>query len=428
MNLSARESTVRGTVLVVGGGISGMTVAIEAAESGLDAHLVESSPSLGGRVAQLDKYFPKLCPPICGLEINLRRIRVNPRIHVHTLSRLVALSGSPGHFRAVVEHAPRFINDQCTACGACVEACPVERDNTFDFGMSRTKAVSLPHPMAYPPRYAIDEQVCKLGDCAKCVAACPVGAVDLSMKPRTTEFDVGAVVVATGWKPYDATRLSNLGFGTVKDVITNMMFERMCSTTGPTGGKIQRPSDGKEPRSVVFVQCAGSRDENHLPYCSGVCCMATLKQTTYVRDRLPDAKVRVFYIDVRSPGRLEDFYRKAQAQEGVTFERGKVARVTDNGKGSVRVTAEDTLEGLVREVDADLVVLATGLVPSTGPGDLPFNALHDESGFGVNDLQGTGIVFAGCAKRPLDVSSSVQDATGAALRAIQSNARRASHG
>jgi len=428
MALQASRNFVQGTLLVVGGGISGMTVAIEAAEAGLDAHIVESSPSLGGRVAQLHKYFPKLCPPVCGLEINLRRLRANPRVHVHTLTTLQSLSGSPGDFEAVLLHAPRFVNDRCTACNACVDVCPVDRENNFDFGMSRTKAIYLPHPLAHPQRYAVDPAVCKRDDCAECVKVCPVDAIDLGMKPTTTHLHVGAVVIATGWKPYDASRLTNLGFGVHKNVVTNMMFERMASPTGPTGGLIQRPSDNKPPRSVVFVQCAGSRDENHLPYCSGVCCLASLKQTTYVRDQIPDASVRMFYIDIRSPGRLEDFFRRAQGQEGVTFDRGKVARVTAADDHTVRLTVEDTLSGVVRDVDADLVVLATGLVPSVSPEQLPMKARHDEAGFGVNDPEGTGIIFAGCAKRPLDVSSSVQDATGAALRAIQSNTRRASHG
>lgn len=427
MDLLTRESIVRGTVLVVGGGISGITVAIEAAEAGLDAHIIESAPSLGGRIAQLDKYFPKLCPPVCGLEINLRRIRSNPRVHVHTLSRLVSLQGTPGSYQAVVEHAPRLVNDSCTSCGACVGACPVERVSDFDFGLGRTKAAYLPHPMSYPPRYVIDPEVCEGQACGKCLPACPVGAIDLAMKPSSSTLQVGAVVVATGWKPYDATRLSNLGFGIHKNVVTNMMFERLASPSGPTGGKLTRPSDGKEPKSIAFVQCAGSRDENHLPYCSGVCCMATLKQTTYVRDRLPDARAHVFYIDIRSPGRLEDFYQKVQGQKGVSLERGKVARVAAADSDGLLLTVEDTMSGMVREVEVDMVVLATGLVPSQAD-ELPFSSQRDEVGFGVNDTRGTGIIFAGCAKRPMDVSSSVQDATGAALRAIQTNARRASHG
>lgn len=399
-----------------------MSVAIEAAEAGLEAHIIESSPTLGGRVSQLTKYFPKLCPPICGLEINYRRLRVQERVHVHTLSRVTKLQGSPGDFQVTVEHRPRFVNDRCTACNACVDPCPVRRNNDHDFGMSSTKAIYLPHAMAYPQRFVIDEQACQGVSCSKCVEACSFGAIDLSQKTTTETLRVGAVVVATGWQPYDATRLTNLSFGKHDDIITNMMMERYANPQGPTKGKIVCPSDGREPETVVFVQCAGSRDENHLPYCSGICCMASLKQATYVRAALPNAKIRIFAIDIRTPGRLEDFYTKVREDPNVSIERGKVARI-DEIDGQLRLQVEDTLGDKIQDVYADLVVLATGMEPSIRRDPLPFDIRQDEDHFGITDVA-TGLIVAGCAKRPFGVSDSVQDATGAALRAIQCQAGR----
>jgi quinone-modifying oxidoreductase, subunit QmoA len=423
MTEQVEKSIVNGSVLVVGGGISGMSVAIEAAEAGLDAHIVEANPTLGGRVSQLTKYFPKLCPPVCGLEINYRRLRVNDKVHIHTLSRVTKVEGKPGDFRVTVEHRPRFVTERCTACNECVDVCPVDRDNTHDLGLSTNKAIYLPHVMAYPNRFVIDEAACEGSSCAKCVDACKYGAIELDQKVTTEVIKVGAVVVATGWRPYDATKLTNLGFGKHQDVITNMMMERYANPQGPTKGKITCPSDGREPKTIVFVQCAGSRDENHLPYCSGICCMASLKQTTYVRAALPDAQVRVFYIDIRTPGRLEDFYAKVKQDEKLSLERGKVARI-DEVDGTLHLRVEDTLAGDIRDVEADLVVLATGMEPTVREEPLPFELLLDDDNFGITDLDGTGIIVAGCAKRPFGVSDSVQDATGAALRAIQSNVGR----
>ncbi|RMG04132.1 MAG: CoB--CoM heterodisulfide reductase iron-sulfur subunit A family protein, partial [Nitrospirae bacterium] len=276
------------TVLVVGGGISGITATLETAEAGTKAVIVEKNPYLGGRVAQLYRYFPKLCPPYCGLELNFRRIKENPSISYYTLAEVEDISGGPGNFRVKVRQKPRFVNEKCTACGACVEACPVERPNDFNFGMDNTKAIYLPHDLAFPMRYVIDGSVCKGKSCAKCVEACKYGAIDLDMKDQSIEIEVGSIVFATGWNPYDATKMDNLAFGKVKNVITNMMMERLSAQNGPTKGRILRPSDGKEAQNVAFVQCAGSRDENHLNYCSAICCMASMKQATYLREKNPD--------------------------------------------------------------------------------------------------------------------------------------------
>ena len=293
-------------ILVLGGGIAGMTAAIEAAEAGCEVVLVEKAPYLGGRVARTHLYFPKLCPPACGLEVNFKRIRNNPRIKVLTQAELVDISGPAGDNAATVRIAPRYVTSACTMCGACADVCPAQRPDEFNYGLSKTKAAYLPYAMAFPDTYVIDRPSCKEA-CAACADACKYGAVDLSQTERRETFQVAAVVAATGWAPYDAARIDGLGYGKFKNVITNAIMERLAAPNGPTGGKIVRPSDGKAPREVVFVQCAGSRDENHLPYCSTVCCAASLKQAAYVRAQHPGSKVAIFYIDVRTSGRREDF-------------------------------------------------------------------------------------------------------------------------
>ncbi|MGD8321570.1 MAG: CoB--CoM heterodisulfide reductase iron-sulfur subunit A family protein [Gemmatimonadota bacterium] len=409
------------TVLVIGGGISGISAAVEASEAGCDVVLVEKGTYLGGRVARAHQYFPKLCPPYCGLEINLRRFKTNPRIRALTQAEVEKITGGPGDFHVTVRQHPRFVNEKCTVCGACVDVCPAERRDDFNMGMSSTRAVYLPHAMAYPMRMAIDGEACLGAECGKCVPACPFDAIDLDMADETLELDVQAVIVATGWDPYDASKIEGLGFGTYPDIITNVMMERMAAPTGPTAGKIVRPSDGGEVRSVAFVQCAGSRDDNYLKHCSGVCCMGSLKQTRYVREQLPDAEIYVFYIDIRAPGRLEDFYQAAQEDEKLHLVKGKVARIEQDSKtGSLLVEAEDVLSGTRVNQAADLVVLATGIVPSDTTGISVDGGLKtDEHGFLTREQPVDGLLVAGCAARPTDVATCVRDATSAVMNALQ---------
>jgi quinone-modifying oxidoreductase subunit QmoA len=242
------------------------------------------------------------------------------------------------------------------------------------------------------------------------------------MKPTRVELDVQAVIWATGWDPYDARKIEGLGFGTHQNVITNLMMERLASHDGPTGGKIQRPSDGKGVERVAFVQCAGSRDENHLKHCSGVCCLGSLKQARYVREQYPDAEISIFYIDIRAPGRLEDFYAASQQDDKLSLIKGKVATITEHPKtGNLEIEAEDTLSGerVIQEVD--LVVLATGLVPAgVGEADIQGGLEFDEHGFLAGEQPSGGLLAAGCAKRPVDVAACVRDATGVAMKALHS--------
>ncbi len=397
-------------VLVVGGGMAGLTCAIESSEVGRKVVLVERGPCIGGRIVQMHKYFPKLCPPTCGFEINLKRIRKNRNIDVLTLSKVEKVTGKKGNYEVTIRQLPRLVNDNCTACGECEKVCPVTRSDDFNYGLSETKAIYLPHQMAYPMRFAIDGNVCDR--CGACVKACKYEAIDLEMEARTHTVRVPSIVVATGWKPYDASKIDNLKYGIYKDIVTNVQFERMAALNGPTKGKILRPSDNKEPNSVIFVQCAGSRDENHLPYCSAVCCLASMKHATYIREQNPNANAYIFYIDIRTPGVYEDFYTKVSQNPGVTFIKGKVADITQNEEGRLVARAEDVLSGKQTSQTADLIVLACGMVPE-GCDNLPVDV--DQNGFMIaGDLYPVGV-----AKRPIDVSGTTQDATAAALLAMQ---------
>ena len=408
-------------ILVIGGGIAGMTAALEAAEVGYRVILVEQEAYLGGRVTRMYQYFPKMCPPTCGLEINTRRLRQNPRITVHTLASVESVSGTAGDFKATVKIRPRYVTGNCSLDESVLEGISSERVDDFNYGMSKTKALYLPYDMAYPPQYVLDKEALSEADATALAAACPEGALDLEMTESMIELEVGAIVVATGWHPYDATKLDTLGFGAYPNVITNVMMERLATRGGPTGGKILRPSDDKPPENIAFVQCAGSRDENHLPYCSSVCCMGSLKQVRYIREQNENAKITVFYIDIRTLGRQEKFYFDLLSDSGVTFTKGKVGQITqDDASGDLLVEVEDTLAGNRLQARFDLVVLATGLVPNTaGIADV-CDLKVDEFGFVDSSEPIAGVCAAGCAKRPCDVSRSVKDATGAALKAIQS--------
>lgn len=407
------------SILVVGGGISGLTTTLEAAEAGQEVLLVEKNPYLGGRVIQLNQYFPKLCPPTCGLEINFRRIRDSKNIKVLTMTEVVKVEGAPGNYDVTLKISPRYVNENCTCCGACADVCESEIENEFNFGMNRSKAAYLPCEMAFPARYVVSPEI-GADDKKRVEEACKYNAVDFSMAEKTLTVKVKSVVWATGWKPYDATKIDNLGFGRHQNIITNMMLERMASLNGPTAGKILRPSDDQAPKTIAFVQCAGSRDENHLPYCSYICCLASLKHATYVREQYPDAEITIYYIDIRTPGqKYEKFYKKLKEDKKVNFVKGKVAAVAEGDNGCVTVTAEDAVTGAKVNQTVDLVVLATGMEPTMASdkpqADLKFN----EDGFIVNDFTKGGMFAAGCANKPADVMSSNQNATGMALKAIQ---------
>lgn len=407
-------------IVVVGGGISGMTAALEAAECGKDVVLVEKSPMLGGRTALLYRYFPKLCHPTCGLEINLRRLKANPKIRVLTLAEVTGISGKRGDYTVTVKLRPRYVNENCTACGACAQVVETEIPNPYNYNLNTIKAAHLPFAMAYPLRYVLDPSIIGTPDAEKAKAACKYDAIDLDQKEEVIELKAGAVVWATGWKPYDAAKIQPYGYDRFPNVITSVEFERLADPHGSTGGKILRPSDGREAKNIAFIQCAGSRDENHLRHCSRICCMASLKQTQYVREAYGDeGRSTIYYIDIRAIDRLEDFYQKVQKDPTVRFVKSKVARITEEKNGDLVLHGVDT-EGYHRYANThDLVVLAIGMEPSVPAGAIPAEVAADSSGFIEAPADGGGVFGAGCATNALDVNRAVQSATAAALRAIQ---------
>ncbi len=472
-------------VLIIGGGFSGISAALEITEaSSKSVIIVEKNPYIGGRVLQMYKYFPKLCPSFCGFEINLRRIKsadegrikflvsseIEEVIKIQKNSGKVAIQNgdasagekvsslpadaSAGNIRSAdagvnsnnygntgdgtnvndyvngykvkIKQKPQYINDNCTICGECAKVCPENRLNDFNYNMDTQKAIYITNISAYPSKFNIDAEVCKFDSCKKCEAACKYSAINLNAKEEIFNIEVESIVVASGWKPYDAEKITNLGFGKYKNVITNVMMERLAADNGPTGGKIIRPSDGKEAKNVAFVQCAGSRNENHLPYCSAICCLASLKQSIYLREKNPESSSTIFYIDIRTPGRYEKFYNRASSDEKTKFVKGIVANIfEDELSGDLFLEAEDILSGKKIKFRADMVVLAAGMVPNRPAiktGDIKIG--YDANGFLFNQNDNLGIFSAGVAKNPADVYSSVQASTGAALSVLQFSANK----
>jgi quinone-modifying oxidoreductase subunit QmoA len=330
------------------------------------------------------------------------------------------ITGAVGDFRVRMKTRPRYVTGEVSLDDSIIEKLTSERPDDFNLGVGTTKALYAPPNAAYPALHVLDREALSESDAGILTEAAPAGAIDLDMAEEEFHLDVGAIVVATGWRPYDANNLDNLGFGSCPNVVTNVMMERLAAPSGPTGGTIQRPGDGEAPKNVAFVQCAGSRDENHLPYCSAVCCMASLKQARYVLDADPDAKVTIFYIDIRTLGRLERFYYDLAEEERITFVKGKVAGITeDAGSGDLILEVEDTIAGEKPDLQFDMVVLATGIVPNALDAPIPFEVTADEYGFLDGSTNVEGIYAAGCAQHPCDVSTTTKESTAAALKAIQ---------
>jgi quinone-modifying oxidoreductase subunit QmoA len=401
-------------VLVIGGGISGVTTTVEIAEVGKEVILIEKEAYLGGNVVKFNNYFPKLCPPTCGLEINFRRIKQNPRIKYYTSTEVQEISGEKGNFKVKLKTAPQYIKNNCTACGKCSEVCPEERSNEFNYGFTKTKAVYLPHEMAFPYKYQIDDEYCKKEACNKCVDICEYNAIDLSAKEKIKEIEVSSVVVATGWKNYDASKIENYNYSTSQNIITNVEVERFIASNGIGENKLLRPSDNTEPKKIAFVQCAGSRDRNYLSYCSGVCCSASLKHALNIQELYPKSEIKIFYIDLRVSGRNEDFLTKVQNNKNIELIKGKIGIINETENNNLILETEDVLAGQKIKYEAEMVVLATGIVPS----NIKLNLDKDKYQF-LTDIQAEGIIPVACSRKPMDVSASVKDATAAALKAIQ---------
>ncbi len=414
--------------LVIGGGIAGMTAAIDIANAGIPVILVEKEPTIGGRMIQLSVTFPTLDCAQCTITPKMAEVGKHPNIKLYTLSEVVDVSGHIGNFHVKIRKKPRMVDiEECRLCGWCSNACPVEVVNEFTRGLSKRKAIYLPFPQAVPAAYVIDSEHCTR--CGMCVKVCPVNAINLDEKEEIIEEDVGAIVVATGFDLYDGRRLPEYGYGIYKNVIDSLQFEQLIVPSGPTKGRIVRLSDGKPVKTVVFIQCAGQRDVNHLPYCSKICCMYTAKQAMMYKSKVPDGKAYIFYIDVRTAGKgYEEFYRKVQEIPGITYIRGRVGKVWEDEDGSLVVTGVDTLSGELVKIKADLVVLALGMVPQLDrelAAKLKISV--DENGFAQEvhpklkpvETEAGGVYIAGAVQGPKDISESVAQASAAASKVIQ---------
>ncbi|MGI9860845.1 FAD-dependent oxidoreductase [Moorella naiadis] len=423
--LTPLDFAARKTVLVVGAGIAGLSAALDLAAAGVEVMVAEKEAFIGGKVAKFYRYFPRQCPPSCGLEYLTAEIKKTPLITIYTLTEVSDIAGGPGNFQVQLRQRPRYVDiGACTACGKCAEVCPAEGSWNGPLPAAG-KAISLPGGFAYPLAYVLDKEACRGADCNLCAAACPAGAINLNAVEQEFSWEAGAIIWSTGWRPYDARLLDIFGYGRWANVITNLEFERLAAPDGPTKGKLLRPSDGRPVKRVAFIQCAGSRDINHLPYCSQVCCAVTLKQVQYVRELAPEAESYVFYMDLRATGEYEAMYRRVQEEGMATFIRGNPAAVEEEpSSGRLTILAEDTLAGeAVRLEDLDLVVLAVGMQPEAGPERFIENIAGWEFPSGhvqcfPFETQRRGIYVAGCAHSPMDVSAAVRSAAGAAMKAM----------
>jgi quinone-modifying oxidoreductase subunit QmoA len=387
---------------------------VELAEAGQEVVLIEKEDYLGGNVSHFNNYFPKLCPPSCGLEINFRRIRSNPRITYYTGSSVKKICGREGDYSVNLELKPRLINTLCTSCGKCAEVCPEERPAKFGRPAGE-KAAYIKGGLAFPMKYCIDPEVCKGKACGICLEACEYNAIHLDAKNAEVVIQADKIILASGWVLYDAGRIENYRYREEADVVSNQEFEHMLAACTREKKKLLRPSDGKEPKRIAFIQCAGSRDINHLPYCSAVCCSASLKHALTLDAEYPEIESEIFYIDMRLSGRNEKLLNLAEGKERIRLTKGKVGRILspDKENGPV-LEVEDIEAGTKAQSVFDMVVLAMGLTPAPLPVDLQQNAY----GFYQAD-QASGIIPTASCKRPMDVSSSVKDATASALKAMQ---------
>jgi heterodisulfide reductase subunit A len=423
--------------LVIGGGIAGIQAALDIADAGFNVYLVERSPSLGGRMSQLDKTFPTLDCSSCILTPKMVDAGRHPNIELLTYAEVIGVSGEVGRFRAQIKKKPRFVDvAKCRGCGLCAEACRLSGRVTSDFnaGVAKRAAIYVPFPQAVPLVYTVDPQACVYltrgvcGKTFKCKDACPSDAIDFTQKDEIVEIDVGAIVVATGFDVFDARRKPEFGYGVYPEVITTLEFERLVSASGPTMGRLRVSLDGHAPKKVVFIQCVGSRDKSlGIPYCSRVCCMAVAKQAHLAHDRLPGAEITVFYMDIRAFGKgFEEFYDRVR-QEGVVYRRGNPSEIVRRGE-HVAVRAEDTLLGEPVEVEADLVVLAVGIQPRPDADAIAqmLNLKRDTDGFfreahpklGIMESGLPGVFLAGCCQSPKDIPDTVAQAKAAAAAAM----------
>ena len=426
--LEASKVAVDKKCLVIGGGVAGIQSALDLADMGFKTYMVERNPTIGGRMGQLDKTFPTLDCSMCILAPKMVDTSKHENIELITYAEVKEVDGYIGNFTVKVEKKPRYVKEEdCTGCGQCQEVCPIEIPNYYDEGVGMVRAAYIPFPQAVPLCATIDKNYCI--DCGLCETVCGPEAIDRNMEPEEIELHVGTIIAATGYDPYDPTEKYEYGYGRYTNVITAMEIERMINASGPTGGHVQKPSDGKEPKRVAFIHCVGSRDEQiGKSYCSRVCCMYSMKNAQLCIDHEPDTEVTCYYMDIRSFGKgFEEFYKTSKEKYGIEFIRGRPAEIIENDDLTLTVRAEDTLLGKVTEYTYDLVVLSVGLEPPKGSNELrqTLGLSRTSDGFYMEahpklrpvDTLTDGVYIAGVAQGPKDIPDAVAQGSAAASRA-----------
>jgi heterodisulfide reductase subunit A len=434
--LVAGESPVIKRALVIGGGIAGIQTALDIADAGFEVDIVEKQPTIGGKMTQLDKTFPTLDCAACILTPKMVECAQNELINIYSYSEVDAVSGFVGNFSVKIRKKARYVDEtKCTGCGLCTEKCPQKKvPNEFNLGMDNRRAVYIPFAQAVPKVATIDADYCtmlKTGKCGVCAKVCTAGAINYKQTDEIVERQYGAIVVATGFNPIKVDKYDEYAYGQSKDVITSLEFERLTNAAGPTSGKLLRPSDGKHPHKIVFIQCVGSRctPEKGKSYCSKICCMYTAKHAMLTREKYPDTEVYVFYIDVRTPGKnFDEFYRRATEEYGVHYIKGMVGKVSPKADGTLEVQASDLIMNEQLHIDADLVVLAAAIEPdkSARPLATMLTASMDTNDFFTEahpklrpvESPTAGIFLSGACQGPKDIPETVSQAGAAAAKVI----------
>lgn len=421
-------------VMVIGGGVAGMQSALDCADGGLEVVLVEKSPAIGGMMARLDKTFPTIDCSICILGPKMVDVGQHENIKLYAYSEVEEIKGYVGNYQVKIRRKAAYVDwTKCTGCGLCMEKCPSKNAyDHFNFGAAPTRAINIPFPQAIPKKAKIDANFCRQfikGKCGVCAKVCPTGAINYDQQDEIVTEDIGAIVVATGYGLLDQEKLTEYGGGRYPDVISGIQYERFLNASGPTSGHIIRPSDHEEPKTVVFVSCAGSRDKSiGVPYCSNFCCMYIAKQAILTKDHIPDSQSYVFYMDIRSPGKgYDEFTRRAQEDYGVKYIRGRVSRIYPKGKKMI-VQGADTLLGTMVEVEADLVVLATAAIAADGAPQMAekLHISYDTFGFYVEshpklrpvETNTSGVFLAGACQGLKDIPASVTQGSAAASKVL----------
>ena len=433
--LTAGKSPVTKRALVIGGGIAGIQTALDIADAGFEVDIVEKKPTIGGKMTQIDKTFPTLDCAACILTPKMVDAAQNEKIHIYSYSEVENVKGFVGNFHVTIKKKARYVKeDICTGCGLCTEKCPQKKvPNEFNLGLDNRRAIYIPFAQAVPKVATIDPDYCtmlKSGKCGVCSKVCTAGAIDYKQKDEFIEQEYGAIVVATGFNPIKLDKYDEFAYSQSKDVVTSLEFERLMNAAGPTGGTLLRPSDGTHPKTIVFVQCVGSRCDGTKgkSYCSKICCMYTAKHAMLCREKYPDTDVYVFYIDVRTPGKnFDEFYRRAVEEYGVHYVKGMVGKVVpENGK--LKVQASDLLGGQQLHIDADMVVLAAAIEPdeSARPLATMLTASMDTNDFFTEahpklrpvESPTAGIFLSGACQGPKDIPETVAQASAAAAKVI----------